>query len=54
MPNESENKHPWPRNSLEGAQLIAQIMSGLVTGPTAMVFIKQDALGQGASSWPAS
>jgi hypothetical protein len=49
MPERVEDLKPWPRDPVIGAQLIGHIMAGLVTGPTAMVFIKQDALGQGAS-----
>ena len=45
---EPEEGNPWTPDPVVGAQLIAQIMVGLVTGPTAIVFVKQTALGQGA------
>ena len=39
---------PWTRDPIKGAELITELAHGLLTGPCAVAFMRQSALGQGA------
>jgi len=50
----AEKTKRWTRDPLKGAELITELAHGLLTGPCAVAFMRQSALGQGADLMAAS